>query len=1665
MIARILKLTKSKIRDLPKIGLLLMLIATVVLSQGVNGDLDLVKTYYLNPGDRIEIPSSEIFDNLPNDFNVSTIGGVLTIDPFYEVQTDTHANRQTLGSHGSLSPEGKIKHCYNAYPAGPHINAICMVKDPNFKDGWDHVPSLIKFTDEKVPQLDQIQLGYPIPETMTAIDSVIVSYDDNSRVTAYTTTPSSSVTSLGPIIVAFENFQNVKPATIEIDDIPEPWKNLTPQEIKLLPIGIANKVQSFTFIYPQRIEPSNDSIGTILVASYHSTTNNKIVSTISLSDKLDYDRKISLYVTKIYFMQVDIFQRFLYVTYSVSKFEGTRLDRCQYTISGQNLEIFQITECKNVIYNGRQNTKTFYGVFVKSDLKSKSPRVVGINIDNQSIDFFQIKESSNVLSLDKLSFIRNFDQIFDKQLLLNPYSFIDNENGSGSLSFNNGNIVLSNIWFETESKRAQFVIKSDPASFSIVASPTRLISLKRRTYSISLSHELNTQVEKKTTMNVSNFNLVLQAYPGLMQSRVIDVIKIVGSDSKKMLCKIEIHFIKDPHSSNSIEIGTTTPLPSFAMKYSEDMVGKVQKSFLARSLIRVNNYSPSFSTEDPSIKISLDESSLISAPLVLIDSDGKHLHDLVKMVRLVRRDFGVALLEISGGKRVISGIGNCKKLDTSYQCQIQKSDKWIQLQGAPSQLQDWVFASKDPRKPGTFVFEVGQTGTDVHFIPKQLDQSSSSINIPGQTLGNVDYIFAAIGGDQKLTESSVNFSPDVYLFFLSQTEHTIKVFIGADFDITKINVNQPGELTCEQIGARDDTSVFCPIHIVTCAHDDRFYEVTNSCGEGDNRIIKFYFPGFDTSSYPYQHSVSTRQQIVLDNFVFYSQKHTVQETINNILFCPTGDEFWVYNTVVKKYYSKPTYNSNSIHRPQLKSYGFTALSNFFCIREVSSFVVQGVNDKNEALFAFFFGNMYEDARLNVHSVYNFATDKKLNNISDNFEVSMYADSLTGHSIVITFMDSTSGNTFIKIVDLSGFKINIEQISSVNSSPFQINKTPMEKKVTINLNDATSGKQFTSMKNSIFIEQKTPLELVVLSTKPAPLSKSYVLDELAYFEGSYKILDLKFEDPSLKGQFNLIPRVSKVNQQEKIDLQVQNVLQRVDEMLQAGEDFFVGIQVQKGVQDTSIITGYLVALFDNKSGQVSDGVVLNSNCRYSSAAKGENYAVALFSCAKGVDYYLRYIPFLLPGRQVTSPLSGIQEGILEDRVDAIQITHIAGDKFLVAFLELFWNVASFASIELKSQPTFQNMDSMQFNVMDMQFVKIYQNDNSSLPLQGVAMISKMYSSPEAQVLFIDADLKDSSSWTASFNLGANKLSIKDLACRESYCSAVMWGPNALYFQVSVNIASKKVTATDVQSFKLPTQYSDLSDHKLLDGVIALSFKQQVANSKRSSSNISMLKTRKIRNLSNFSEEKTLLAIFSTKYGGSSCFNTMTLDTREIFTLVSAGDNSSMPQVIISDVASSEKLGAVQNTNFQLSPLTLTSTIEPTQKQLSKGLNLCMIETQSQFLCFPVSKITDGNPNPPTPPTPGSSTRNNNDGMGLGSVLIIIGAILGAIILLGIGAGVVYFFFIDKKGAAEDDKSEGEEDTPSTKFLTVQSEQMVDTVATNKNKVVDNEDEDDDGESLN
>lgn len=152
---------------------------------------------------------------------------------------------------------------------------------------------------------------------------------------------------------------------------------------------------------------------------------------------------------------------------------------------------------------------------------------------------------------------------------------------------------------------------------------------------------------------------------------------------------------------------------------------------------------------------------------------------------------------------------------------------------------------------------------------------------------------------------------DLYVYFSRGTSPQ-NVYIAPDFDLTLMNVKNPEQIKGTMIGLPVD-SLFCPVAVTTCSHDDRFTEITNSCGSGDNRILKFFFTGFNPSGPTVISPSDIKQQVRMDRL--FNGVNLMKSF--DLEFCPSGDEFTIFNKGFGIVYGVNTGGSPNFHDYQL----------------------------------------------------------------------------------------------------------------------------------------------------------------------------------------------------------------------------------------------------------------------------------------------------------------------------------------------------------------------------------------------------------------------------------------------------------------------------------------------------------------------------------------------------------------------------------------------------------------------------------------------------------------------------------------------------------------------------------------------------------------------------
>ena len=689
---------------------------------------------------------------------------------------------------------------------------------------------------------------------------------------------------------------------------------------------------------------------------------------------------------------------------------------------------------------------------------------------------------------------------------------------------------------------------------------------------------------------------------------------------------------------------------------------------IPRKLLPGNNLS--FSTSaldqngavDPSIQI-------VSEVSETQNFDFKRLPENVKMVSVFFRDIRNALVLVEDNTTqaqsvylAISDIQADSNLSKSTKStlNIVKNSKTT-IHG---ELSEFVYASQNPTSPGFIFFDLTNEGTYVtllssnmhvfqeksknDFIGKRdLDIFENQIFISSEKKEGIKHIFAAINGDQSKNQQN-----DLYIYF-SRGVSPLNVYIAPNFDLKKMDVSNPNTLLGSQVGLDSDESIFCPVAVVTCPHDDRFTEITNSCGKGDDRILKFYFMGFKSGENT--PNLTIKQQVLIDRTFF----GTSPESSYNLQFCPSGDEFTVFNPSTGQAYGTSTQKGSSVHNLKLQNYfdfdkkevKFTTMH---CIKDLSVMVFQGEVRRGlaeEMVFVVVWGNEDHDVRYNVANIYTYAVPNTRR--AKNYQVSTSSISPDDHTLMLSLYHVPDQSLSVVFINVGSLVLKIKDKQK------QPNNTQDPLAIAIS---STNGHDMATQNYPEVLSFNAISEVSVTNKAKTNFqgNKIYNLENLARIEGSVLGTSLDVSSDISTDSVYLTDRVGEANKIKDLNF---------GKIIGTGGDFFFGISRGEGINSTRMKIG-LYKLDDYTL--VGKETVLNSVCDQNDATLTEKYAVLALGCHKGADYQLNRIIVPLDGSEYpeTTDLP-----LTVEKVDKLVIGTLPGDKAIVAIKTRFYNNAA------------------------------------------------------------------------------------------------------------------------------------------------------------------------------------------------------------------------------------------------------------------------------------------------------------------------------------------------------------------------------------------------------
>ena len=336
-----------------------------------------------------------------------------------------------------------------------------------------------------------------------------------------------------------------------------------------------------------------------------------------------------------------------------------------------------------------------------------------------------------------------------------------------------------------------------------------------------------------------------------------------------------------------------------------------------------------------------------------------------------------------------------------------------------------VQAARNPKYPGIVGTFKGSSSVSFLFY-NTVTKKISSFGF-SQDVDQIDglFFFQAKGGD-------------ALLMMALPKQHVVRAYRATAMDFSTARGSTPIEIKVGTPGIPDARS-FCPRYIDVCSHSDSFLEIGSNC-EGDARIFKWVFS--DETNPIFKAAVPMNDVYLLEGG-------------EDILFCPAGDEFAIYDKKLGKVYGTSTQVDASFFLYYPEQIGIEKVTDFACIRSLSSFVIIGTNQEGTKKYvATYFGNMGESANSRVHSV---------------FEVPVYARVTSspaegGINKVNHLIEAEGQEPMIKRVYLGGPLIHVSGIKGENCTQYNVKVTnPEGKSAELDYNKITIDQPINEIK--------------------------------------------------------------------------------------------------------------------------------------------------------------------------------------------------------------------------------------------------------------------------------------------------------------------------------------------------------------------------------------------------------------------------------------------------------------------------------------------------------------------------------------------------------------------------------------------------------------------------
>lgn len=592
--------------------------------------------------------------------------------------------------------------------------------------------------------------------------------------------------------------------------------------------------------------------------------------------------------------------------------------------------------------------------------------------------------------------------------------------------------------------------------------------------------------------------------------------------------------------------------------------------------------------------------------------------------------------------------------------------------------------------------------------------------------------------------------PDSYI--LVSLANTIPIFKADASDFSKLSVSPYKTLTHAEY--KLDKGTFCPKSMLVCSHNDMFFEVANDCGFGDVRILKGLLKPDGT--------VAVKPSPTINRPDLGQGDKDITQT-----FCPSGDEFHIWNSETKKIYSTGTGPDNSIHHWELDQYGITTLTRFICLKDLSSFVILGTDKKGNGKGALAYGNMQENTAKNIHRVFDFPAASV-----DSFRA--YGATRFGTEVILSYLENNKAK-FLR-ADLNGPSVVYNAL-----------KSSADKNLKITLSNGSGDGVNRSVKLKV-IKFETTVDFKPKENNVPEAGKSYKLSDLATLKGPIfsASLNISDKDKDVKDEVKFTGRIEEQTPSESF--KNFKIKSKLDKMKPFGKNGF-------GVFESKLSSS-VISFRSLKANTKSQSEPFNGNCdefAMASNSAGNRFS-AVLSCNKYHDPQIYLVINEIPPSRTLLTSTIIYKDIDTDRTDQLSADYLSEDEIIISRARIQHGDVAVMKYDYKKS---QKTDLPNFKVKTANFVREAKT-TTLIGWTGTSFIGRYYGADG----------------TFDFEVGNFDQQVEEFTCHETMnedktasigCSIMVPGTFVYRMKFRLDAANKKVNEMQIKQFKIYPGY--------------------------------------------------------------------------------------------------------------------------------------------------------------------------------------------------------------------------------------------------------------------